>query len=139
MIISDDTRAVVDYLNQYCENNLRKRNDVESIFEIAANSNDDVLITHLSFHSSVVWKVFGVMKKESPGSDSFRQLESEFATSLNEMRTALLAISQAGDDELSKRFHDIYLGMGGGVMRNLTDLAHDFTRFKEMQNELRRS
>ncbi|MFM8437329.1 MAG: hypothetical protein ACKOAX_02540 [Candidatus Kapaibacterium sp.] len=139
MNISEDTLAVVDYLETSTNTSLRKKNDMLAILELAALSLDADVVAHLGFHGAAVWRIFSVMRKSQPGSESFVKLEQEFAASLNEMRVGLLAVMEQADEEITGRFHDVYLGMSGGVARNLTDLAHDFSRFKEMQNAVRRS
>jgi predicted ATP-dependent serine protease len=78
------------------------------------------------------------MRKTQPGSESFVKLEQEFSVSLNEMRVGLLAVLEHANEEISQRFSDVYLGMSGGVAKNLTDLAHDFSQFKDLQNAGRR-
>lgn len=138
MEISNDTHAVVEYLESYANTSLRKKNDMLAILELAALSLNADVVAHLSFHGAAVWRVFSVMRKQQPGSEGFVKLEQEFTASLNEMRVGLLAVTEHADEEISKRFHDVYLGMSGGVARNLTDLAHDFSRFKELQNAGRR-
>ncbi len=138
MIISEDTQAVVEYLDQYCQNNLRKKNDISTILELAAQQLNAELVVDLSFHGSAMWKVFGVMRKSTPGSEGFALLEEEFANAMNSIRTHLLAVSQSADDEVKQRFHEVYLDVHAGAIRNLCDLAHDLAQFKELQNHLKR-
>ena len=134
MDISQDTYTVVEFLDEFSQGSLRKKNDMQVILELASASFNTEVVTHLSFHGSSVWRIFSVMRKTQPGSESFVKLEQEFSSSLNEIRVGLLALLDNADPDISQRFHDIYLGMSGGVARNLTDLAHDLSRFKELQN-----
>jgi hypothetical protein len=139
MTISEDTLAVVEYLNEYSNNSLRKGNDVEVILELAAQSGDADIINNIVFAGSSLWKLFGVMKKTSPSSDGYNKLEEEFASSMNALRSELASLAEQAPEEVLLRFDTTYFGMSQGVVRNLTDLSHDLSRFKEMQNEARRS
>ncbi len=137
MIISEDTLAVVEYLDAFSEQSLRKKNDVSALLEIAAQQLDDERIIGLSFHGSALWKVFSLMRKSTPGSDGFAKLETEFAASMNHMREHIMALSEFSDDETRQRFYDVYLHVHTGSIRNICDLAHDFHHFKELQNRLK--
>lgn len=139
MIISDDTQAVVEYLDQYSGNNLRKKNDMATILELAAISGDAEAMTSIIFAGTSLWKVFGVLRKQTPQTEGYKQLEGEFATSMNALRSELAALIEPADEDTLQRFHDIYLSMSGGVIRNLTDVAHDLALFKEMQNGMKRT
>jgi hypothetical protein len=138
MEISEDTYTVVEYLERFSNNSLRKKNDMLAILELASITLNADVISHMSFHGSAVWRIFSVMRKTQPGSESFVKLEQEFSVSLNEMRVGLLAVLEHANEEISQRFSDVYLGMSGGVAKNLTDLAHDFSQFKDLQNAGRR-
>ena len=39
----------------------------------------------------------------------------------------------SANDEVLRRFDDIYFGMSQGVMRNLVDLSHDLAKIKDLQ------
>ncbi|MBL7974003.1 MAG: hypothetical protein JNJ85_03770 [Candidatus Kapabacteria bacterium] len=139
MEISNDTQAVIEYLDNYSGNNLRKKNDMATIFELAATKDSAEIINTIVFSGTSLWKVFGVLRKQTPQSEGYKQLENEFAASMNELRSNLSVLVEETEEEILQRFHDIYLSMNSGVIRNLTDLAHDLSQFKELQNEMKRN
>ncbi len=139
MTLSEDTIAVIDYLDQYSQGSLRKKNDVAVLLELAALQLNADIIAELSFHGSAMWRVFSVMRKSSPGSEGFMQLETEFANAMNILREHILLLSGDAEEEIQTRFHDTYLHVQPGAIRNLCDLAHDLSHFKELQNSMRRN
>jgi hypothetical protein len=40
--------------------------------------------------------------------------------------------------EVQQRFQETYLRLAEGAVRNLVDLAHDLSWFKQLQNDMRR-
>lgn len=138
MNLSEDTLAVVEYLDQYCKGNLRKKNDIGVVLELAATADDAEIVHNIVFAGTSLWKVFTLLRKQTPQSEGFKQLEDEFASAMNALRSQLAALIEQAPDEVVLRFHDTYLGMGSGIIRNLTDLAHDMANFKELQNDMKR-
>jgi len=139
MEISNDVQAVIEYLNQYSGNNLRKKNDMATILELAATKDTPEIINTIVFSGTSLWKVFSVLRKQTPQSEGYKQLEAEFAASMNALRSDLAVVVEETDEDTLQRFDDIYLSMNSGVIRNLTDLAHDLSLFKELQNEMKRN
>ncbi|MBL7999782.1 MAG: hypothetical protein JNL32_14245 [Candidatus Kapabacteria bacterium] len=138
MTIQNDTAAVVEYIDTQSGGNLRKKNDLATLLELAAQQGNADVIARLAFDGTSLWNVFGILRKQTPQSEGYKQLEAEFASSLASFREGIASLMENADEGVLLRFHDIYLALGGGVIRNLTDLAHDFAKFKELQNTLRR-
>ena len=133
MKLSEDTEAVLSILDEAVEGGLRKRNDVGVLLEMAAITNDHEKFNLLTLTGTGLWKVYAVLRRLEPGSEGYPQMEREFGSLLNELRELMAALTQQADDDLLKRFDDIYFGMTQGVIRNLVDLSHDLARIKELQ------
>lgn len=131
MQLSDDTRAVLDYLNDLVEGGLRKRNDVGTILELGASFNEPDLVNDLIRTGTAVWKVYSTLRRLSQGDQGFRQLEEEFALQMNTLREQLASLARHADDDTLKRFDDVYFGRTQGVIRNIVDLGHDLARINE--------
>lgn len=137
MIISEDTKAVVDYLNQYTNGNLRKKNDFESILEVCANYDNADTLNRLVFSGKSLWNIYSKMRKVNPNAEGIELLQKETERLCNEMSEFLREISEFADFELKSRFEDVYLARTRGAVKNLIDLAHDLAKFKDLQTELR--
>jgi hypothetical protein len=135
MNLSPDTEAVLQHLDGITNNNLRKRNDLGTILEIGAENDAFELVNTIIFSGAALWKLFNTLKKAEPGSEGYKTLEKEFANVLNDLRAQLAEIAGMADEETIKRFENVYFGMNQGVIRNLTDLAHDLGALKSVQND----
>jgi hypothetical protein len=133
MELSADTEAVLAILDEAVEGGLRKRNDIGTLLELAASKADHAAFNELTLKGTGLWKVYNVLRRQTPGSDGYRTLEQEFGSLLNDVRTLMADLSTDADDALLKRFDDIYFGMTHGVVRNLVDLAHDLSHIKALQ------
>ena len=127
MQLSDDTRAVIEFLEASIEGGLRKQNDVATILELGATLGDADLFNQISRTGTATWKVYSTLRRVQPGDEGFRQLEEEFAIQMNGLREHLATLVNNADD--------VYFGMTQGVIRNIVDLSHDLAKIKALQND----
>ena len=137
MHLSDDTTAVLEYLNTSIEGGLRKKNDIGVLLELGATSGDAEVFNTLTRTGKGLWNVYGTLRRVQPGAEGYPVLEREFGSLLNEVRELLASMLSAADDDVLKLFDEIYFGMTSGTIRNLVDLAHDLARLKDLQNDAR--
>lgn len=135
MQLSDDTRAVIEFLEASIEGGLRKQNDIATILELGATLGDADLFNQISRTGTATWKVYSTLRRVQPGDEGFRQLEEEFAIQMNGLREHLATLVNNADDETLRRFDDVYFGMTQGVIRNIVDLSHDLAKIKALQND----
>lgn len=139
MQISDDTLAVVNYLDQYCDGNLRKKNDFASILEICATYNGVETLSRLIFAGKSLWNISSKLRKANPAAEGIELLQKETERCCNEMYVYLKEISDNADEEIQNRFNDVYLQLTRGAIKNLIDLGHDLAKFKDLQADLRKN
>ena len=134
MKISDDTLAVVNYIDEYSGGNLRKKNDFSAILELCANYDNAETLNRLIFTGKSLWNIHSKMRKVSPNADGIELLQKEVERCCIEITGYLKEITQFADADLQKRFDDIYYPETRGSVKNLIDLAHDLAKFKELQS-----
>jgi hypothetical protein len=136
MKISKDTEAVLNFLIEYSENNIRKLNDLGIILELCATYNEHELLNNLIFTSKSVWNLHRKIKKISPEQEGADLLKKELGRSLDTMRNMLIEVIKYSEEaDIIKRFEEIYFAIQTGAMKNLIDLAHDFSIIKELQQK----
>ncbi len=135
MQLSDDTLAVIEFLEASIEGGLRKRNDVANILELGASSGDADLFNQISRTGTATWKVYSTLRRVQPGDEGYRQLEEEFALQMNALREHLATLVTNADDDTLRRFDEVYFGMTQGVIRNIVDLSHDLAKIKALQRD----
>lgn len=138
MDISDDTLAVITYLQEYSGGNLRKPDDLAIVLELCAQRNDVALAQRIITSGAALWRVWRVLRRMRRGDEGYRQLEDEFTLQANEFRTGIAAALEATDeDSILERFQSVYMELTTGALRNVIDFAHDFSYLKQLQNEQR--
>ncbi len=133
MEIGPDTSAVLEFLDSSVEGGLRKRNDIGVLLELGAQNDQAEKFNATVTTGTGLWKVYGVLKRLQPSSEGYQTIEREFGNLLNEFRELLADIIGDSEDEVIKRYDDIYFGMTQGVIKNLVDLAHDLSAIKNLQ------
>lgn len=133
MKLSQDTEAALELLISL-QGELRKRNDMGTILETAANGSLITALDELIMSGKNTWSCYGILKRMSANDEGYQRLEQEFMTNLNELRGGLLQFSALLPEVERERFTTVYLGMTRGTIRNLVDLAHDLSALKNIQN-----
>lgn len=133
MKLSDDTQQIMQFL-EYLGVQLRKKNDFALILEISATYNLIDELTKLIFSSASVWNLSKMLKKVA-GNPNAVLLEKEFYKSINELVNSLKVIIEISEEEYINRFQNVYFAETDGAIRNIVDLAHDFSAFKDIQNQ----
>jgi len=135
MALSPDTEQVLDFLDQASGQGLRKRNDMGTLLELAAERNAHKEMNDLIFHGRHLYNLYTTLRKTSPGAEGYRVLEKEFATAVETVRNLMAVLLVDALQEQVERFDTTYYAMTQGSVRNLLDLAHDLGVFKAVQNE----
>jgi hypothetical protein len=138
MKLSDDTLRVLKFLDDYTDNNLRKRNDIGSIIEICASNNNADLLNRLIFAGKSVWNLSQKDKKTVSGQESAELIQKELMRNLNEVKTLLEKIIDDFDKDIQTRFDTIYFQISAGSVKNLIDLSHDLSKIKDLQTKSRK-
>lgn len=135
MIISPDTQAVLDFLDEYYKRSMRKLNDIGVILELGARNNSAEDINRLIFAGKSVWNLY---RKAKSVTMQPNPIEEEMERNISEMQKYLTAIKvENADEEIGKRFSDVYLNDKFETKFNLIDLAHDLALIKELQTKNR--
>jgi hypothetical protein len=138
MQLADDTRNVLDHLEAFSEQGLRKRNDLGVLFELAARRSAAGLMNDLLFHGTQLYNLFHTLRKAEAGSDGFATLESEFVAATESVRDLIAKTMVGAEEEQIVRFEQTYYEMTQGSLRNLIDLSHDLRVAKQVQNDSKR-
>ncbi|MFA7626307.1 MAG: hypothetical protein WCZ17_04600 [Candidatus Kapaibacterium sp.] len=138
MKLSNDTIAVIEFLDEYSKSNLRKKNDLATLFELYATYLDADQFNRLVFSGKSLWNIYSKFKKTTRNAEGSELLIKELDRCANEITEHIKVICNYADDEIKNRFEDIYLPVTKGGFLNLIDLAHDLSYFKELQTDTRR-
>jgi|YNPMSStandDraft_1061717.scaffolds.fasta_scaffold00431_9 hypothetical protein len=132
MKISEDTQNVINFLDEFSPDGLRKRNDLAVILEITAQMNDYALANKIIFTGKSVYNLNRKFKKtQGTGADL---LQNQLLKSLDELVELLQKVIQnCNDEELKKRFEVTYFANSNGSLANLIDLAYDLSILKDVQ------
>ncbi|HOM05384.1 MAG TPA: hypothetical protein PLU67_07825 [Candidatus Kapabacteria bacterium] len=137
MKISDDTRRVIEFLEAYSEEGLRKKNDLEVLLEISASRGDFAFANKLIFTGKSVFKLYKTFKK-STGNNA-DALKTQLSSSIEDLRRLLRSATDDADEQIKKRFEETYFVDTNGAVANLIDLSHDLSVLKDLQTDRNQS
>ncbi len=135
--ISEDTQKVIEFLQNYTKNNLRKPADLATILEISALNSDHNFVINLVFIGKSLWNLNRAFTK-SQGTDN-QNLERELQKNFVEMQDSLASlIDEIEDEETKERFRSVYLQNTAGCFRNMIDLSYDLTKLKDLMSDMQK-
>lgn len=130
MIISQDTLNVVNFLQNYSNNTLRKPNDLQIILEIGALKSIPQYIQQIIFLGKSIWNLHRALSRARYANANLqREIENSFYEFQSLLRTLLDGIDSP---EILNRFQTVYLETTSGCFRNTIDLAHDLAILKDL-------
>ena len=135
MQLSQETEHVLAYLDQVSGEGLRKRNDIGTLLELAAESDAHEEMNALAFQGSFLYNLYKTLRKAPAGGEGYATLEREFAAGVEALREHVAKLLVDADDEQVARFNETYYQVTQGSLRNVIDLAHDLGVLKAVQNE----
>lgn len=133
MEISQDTQGFIEVINEFAGGELRKKNDLAICFEIGATYGGFEELNKLIFEGKVLWNLFSKIKTTSKEDAGIELVQKEFEESLNRFKDYFSEIVSKLEKEEKQRFDDIYFQLTRGSVLNITDLAHDFSKVKDLQ------
>lgn len=140
MEISNDTEKVLDFLDYYSGNTLRKRSDLAVLLELSASYDLANEINDLIFEGTFFKNLNQTIRKAATEPSAIDKMEKEIKISFEKMKSQIFSIIQnLEDSDLIKRFQDLYFSNTQGSFRNMYDLASDLSLLKEIQNTLKSS
>lgn len=136
MDLSNDTKAILDFLDYTSGNSLRKRNDLGVLLEILASNNQSEIANNLIFIGSALWKTVQIPSylKESDLHNLYNEIDS-LMTTFSEL--IIYTLELYPEVEIKQRFEKVYLGKTRGCQLNLIDLAFDLNELKKIQNKFK--
>lgn len=132
MIISEDTNNVVQFLDDFSHDSLRKKNDLAALLELAAMSNNFKLMNNLVFLGKSVYNLSQKIRKSSEHNNI---IHNELLRCADDLITMLRDIIPDDDSDIAKRFKLTYFNNTSGCLANLFDLAHDLSALKDVQSK----
>jgi hypothetical protein len=140
MEISPDTNQVLEFLDYFSGNTLRKRSDLAVLLELSASNNLSDQINDLIFEGTFFRNLNQTIRKAATDPAATDKMDKEIKISFEKMKTLIFSIIENLDDSiLTKRFQDLYFSNTQGSFRNMYDLASDLALLKEIQNTLKSS
>lgn len=132
MKISNDTENVINFLEEFSPDGLRKKNDLAAILEITAQMNDFALANKIIFTGKSVYNLHQKFRKaKGLGTDL---LQEQLLKSLDELTELLQNVAlNCNDEEIKKRFEVTYFAKTNGSLANLIDLSCDLSILKDVQ------
>lgn len=133
MQISEDTLGFIEVVNEFTDGELRKKNDLAICFEVGATYGGIAELNSLIFEGKVLWNLFSKIKKSTNEDQGIELLRREFEDSLTRFKDYLSSIYDKLEGEDKQRFEDIYFQFTRGSVLNISDLAHDLAKVKDLQ------
>lgn len=137
MKISEDTKMVIDFLEEINEKELPKKHDMSVILEIGAKTGKASLVNDMIFAGSSVWKMYNKLNSTDPADEKMEKIKIEMKRSYDEIQdylSELISIYQDAGDVL---FENNYFDNDQRSIMNIIELSSSLALLKEVQNQMK--
>ncbi len=138
MEISEDTKKVIEFLNEFSQDTLRKKKDLGIILEVLASENNYTIANEIIFYGSALWSSYRIVKDQSIREQS-QNIAKEIDNLFDKLENYLDEIAAKLPQEDKNRFENVYLARTDGSRLNIIDLCYDLHTFKKLQLESKKS
>lgn len=135
MKISDDTKRVVQFIEDIYPNAIQKKDDLSSILEIGATYNLHTQINELIFTAASI-KFMRKKLISSPVNDaSTDKIKIEFQRSLKDFKSMVQNISKIAEENQFNISFKHFLNSDADSIANLIALSSDLSLLKNVQKK----
>ncbi|MCE2503069.1 MAG: hypothetical protein J4G05_03275 [Chlorobi bacterium] len=135
MELSTDTINVLNFLDEFSPNGLRKRSDLGLLFELTASRDAHEEMNDLLFHGTHLFNTYHTLRHATSNAEGYKNLEKEFTNATEHLRDLMAKALVDAEEIHVERFETTYYAMTQGSLRNLIDLAYDLRVAKQVQND----
>jgi len=130
MTLSSSTISLLATLDAASRRQLKRRGDLGILLDLGAPPERSATLDDLAFRAKVLTRTFGIMQRIGREGNGYDRLESEFALTMDVVRSHVRTLLGGAPDDVRDRFAASYLAMTPGGLSNLTALLGDLTWYK---------
>jgi hypothetical protein len=130
MIIRQDIADFIDQVNSFSRKRLQNRLDISILLQLSRDGGKEDVFDDLTFHAKYIHRVFGILGRTTPDSETYPKLSSEFNDGIEKVGTLIRTLIKEGPEEIKRRFTETYFDMTHESLRNLLGLSYDLSWVK---------
>ncbi len=137
MTISESVTAFVDLIDRYSRGNLRDRNMLAAILQLAGDAGKPELVGDLAFHGKYLARLYRALRREALEPEVREKLEAEFVEGTAAFQKLLAPLLPRADDETRAMLERHFISLTPNTVPHLLALAEDFSCLKNWELEMR--
>ena len=130
---SETIDDIIEILSTFSEGRLRDRRAFARFLASGADTARAETIGELAFHGKYVTRLLGTMKKQTPESEHFEGLETEFTRTVDDFRNIVRGFAEQVGGDFEHFVRTQYLDISASSLECLLALANDFSWLKDWE------
>ncbi len=134
------SKDFIDEVEIFSNNQLKKKEDLQKIYNESLTNNTTHLFEELSFTAKYLNGLMKILKSgvNNPEVQSLEHVKKDLTSNLNKFIEQVNHILLHSDDDLKNYFDENYLKMSQGSFQNLNELISDLDWTKKYLNYFKR-
>ncbi len=133
MDIRPEISSYIDRINSFSQNRLQNIEDVSILLQLSRDEGKEEIFDDLTFHAKFNYRVYGILKRTDPGSETYPKLSAELKEGIEKVSTLMRTLVKEAPDEVKERFIGRYFSMTHSGLDNLIRVAYDLSWIKNWQ------
>jgi len=137
----ENPRELVKKIDDFSGYKLSARDDLQRLFDISLNENNEKLFEETIFTAKYVLGLMRVMKKgtSNPEIESLDHVKKDLTVNMEKVVGQIRELISGSNEVDKKYFEDNFLQMNPEAFQNLNKLLEDLEWTKKFMNDLKRS
>ena len=130
MNFSDNTKTLLDAVESTSGKPLPHREHVGLLIECAVRKQAMTTLDELSFQAKFVHRTFAIMQRIGPNAEGYDKLSTEVGESVEKSKVMINELLSASDEASRKEFESVFFAMAPSAFRELHELFHALSWYK---------
>lgn len=130
MEIRREISRFIDRVNSFSHNRLQNKEDISILYQISRDEGKEEVFEDLTFHAKYIFRVYGILKRTTPDSDTYPKLSAEFKEGVEKVSTLIRTLIKEAPDDVKQRFINKYFTMTHTGLDNLISVSYDLSWVK---------
>jgi len=130
MVLSLETKNLLEKISKTSGNRLLRSMDFAQLMELGHQTQQQNVLDDLAFRAKFIIKSHELLKRIGHGGVGYDKLIAEFSANIEKVREEIKLLIVYAASDVNMYFIATYLSMTDVSMKNLVELSHDLSWYK---------
>lgn len=133
MNIHRDISNFIERVDSFSQYRLQNKKDISILLQLSRDEQKKQIFDDLTFHAKFIYRLFGILRRTPPDSETYPKLTAEFNDGCEKVSTLMRTLVKEAPDDVKQPFASKYFKMTHDSLENLISISYDLSWIKNWQ------